>query len=1052
MIKKSIFLKAIAIILCITLLSMSEFFTVQAEESKTIEIYTIQELEKVRDNLSGSYILKRNIDLSSVDSWEPIGTSENPFTGEFDGNGYIISNVNVYSTKPNSIGFFGAVSSGTIKQLHVKGSVKAELRDYNELVFSDVGGIVGSIENSIIEQCSFTGEVTCIVGNRCYARAAGITSGGISSTIRNCYVDAEVYAFSKAVNVMAAGVCCWVDDITVDKCYFTGSVVGETKVGYCYVGGIGASAIGTISNNAVISDNIIGVTGNDEAEAYVNRIGNFSNLVNNLDLNKTASSSKEQETYESLGWDFNATWIMVSGHPQLMSYLKNLDLREKAKLYLDLFDIAYSQGDNANHVTQNIGLTTENPYGLDIRWHSSNRNVIDNDGTVIRPPEDTPVQIIVDVYFEERDSALVGYSKTFDLLVVGTGETPSSDPVNMEYVQFQTLKEDEAVELLEFISAHLEYDEVETQLSDFYNLLTGNLSNQPVYAQKVKAAFIEFVYICINTRTSSNDYKINFAQTALISWLETKGGESALVQQFVNEAVGIVKKALMQSALVANGVELAKLPVNGNCVQNFLDWSIVAINSIGGLVAAKDQAEIKYLASYLKNRDSEYLDIALSVAASGIMGVDGAEKREKLDRWGETIYQIEKSLDSSAVVTYTAQCPVTLEVYNSSGKLVAFLDNDKEGTLFNPYGIFYVIEEPGTSNFIKIAKLYTDDCYVKIKGTDTGEMNLAVEKAKEDGNQQNFQARLPVSDTTEITVLSGDSAPRITIHSTQDDSFDQAVQIGEVEQKRYSVSTTVTDGGFILGGEPVYAGSEIFLTAYPEDGYVFSGWYENDCLIGSAPQLSLVVNANRNLCAVFQCPVTGVTLNHTELSLELGDKTKLLPTVTPKNATNQSIRWETSDPSVASVDEEGNVTAVAPGTAIITATTEDGGYTASCTVTVTAPTLTLTLDGQAVEGDVAYVKLPSVLMMYKNHSATLGFAFDQEVEVASVNWSYASWSVDSPEANIESPTSAETVVRPNGKGIGARSTWVTLTVTDVDGNTYQKTVKVRFYKWDWQRK
>ncbi len=116
------------------------------------------------------------------------------------------------------------------------------------------------------------------------------------------------------------------------------------------------------------------------------------------------------------------------------------------------------------------------------------------------------------------------------------------------------------------------------------------------------------------------------------------------------------------------------------------------------------------------------------------------------------------------------------------------------------------------------------------------------------------------------------------------------------------------------------------------------------------------------------------------------------------------------------------------------------------------PTLTLTLDGQAVEGDVAYVKLPSILMLYKNHSATLGFQFDQDVEVASVKWSYANWSVSSPEANIESPDSAETVIRPNGKGIGARSTWVTLTVTDVNGNVYQQTVKVRFYKWDWQRK
>lgn len=115
-------------------------------------------------------------------------------------------------------------------------------------------------------------------------------------------------------------------------------------------------------------------------------------------------------------------------------------------------------------------------------------------------------------------------------------------------------------------------------------------------------------------------------------------------------------------------------------------------------------------------------------------------------------------------------------------------------------------------------------------------------------------------------------------------------------------------------------------------------------------------------------------------------------------------------------------------------------------------TLQLTIDGQSVDGDVAYVKLPSILTMYKNHSATLGFTLDPSVEIQSVKWSYANWSVSSPEANIESPDSAETVIRPNGLGIGARSTWVTLTVTDMDGNVYQKTVKVRFYKWDWQRK
>lgn len=113
--------------------------------------------------------------------------------------------------------------------------------------------------------------------------------------------------------------------------------------------------------------------------------------------------------------------------------------------------------------------------------------------------------------------------------------------------------------------------------------------------------------------------------------------------------------------------------------------------------------------------------------------------------------------------------------------------------------------------------------------------------------------------------------------------------------------------------------------------------------------------------------------------------------------------------------------------------------------------LVITVNGEAVKDDVAFVKLPSVFMLYKNHSATLGFTLDPSIEVQNVKWSYANWSESSPEATIESPNDLETVIRPNGKGIGARSTWVTLTVTDVDGNIYNNTIKVRFYKWNWQR-
>ncbi|MCF0167320.1 MAG: Ig-like domain-containing protein [Bacteroidales bacterium] len=80
--------------------------------------------------------------------------------------------------------------------------------------------------------------------------------------------------------------------------------------------------------------------------------------------------------------------------------------------------------------------------------------------------------------------------------------------------------------------------------------------------------------------------------------------------------------------------------------------------------------------------------------------------------------------------------------------------------------------------------------------------------------------------------------------------------------------------------------------------------------------------------------VTGVTLNKTEMALTVGDEETLEATVAPENATNKNVRWKSSDADVATVDNVGKVTAVMPGEATITVTTEDGCKTASCQVTV----------------------------------------------------------------------------------------------------------------------
>ena len=80
--------------------------------------------------------------------------------------------------------------------------------------------------------------------------------------------------------------------------------------------------------------------------------------------------------------------------------------------------------------------------------------------------------------------------------------------------------------------------------------------------------------------------------------------------------------------------------------------------------------------------------------------------------------------------------------------------------------------------------------------------------------------------------------------------------------------------------------------------------------------------------------VTGVTLNKTELTLETGDSETLTATVAPSDATNKNVTWKSSNTAVATVDANGKVTAVKAGEATITVTTEDGGKTAFCRVTV----------------------------------------------------------------------------------------------------------------------
>ena len=95
--------------------------------------------------------------------------------------------------------------------------------------------------------------------------------------------------------------------------------------------------------------------------------------------------------------------------------------------------------------------------------------------------------------------------------------------------------------------------------------------------------------------------------------------------------------------------------------------------------------------------------------------------------------------------------------------------------------------------------------------------------------------------------------------------------------------------------------------------------------------------------------VTGVKLSETELSLFTGGSATLTATVEPTDATNKGVTWSSSAEGVATVDANGDVTAVAPGTTTITVTTADGNKTATCQVTVTAKTYGISASPTALD-------------------------------------------------------------------------------------------------------
>lgn len=250
------------------------------------------------------FIQTAHIDAASTSSWEsgkgfsPIGNSGDPFTGEYDGDGYVVQNLYVDRPTTNLIGLFGYVYDATIENLGVSGAdITGDIA---------VGSLAGYVNNSAVRKCYGMGDVVgsdgigCLIGQisgaaaitACYSSGdafgetlvGGLIGQIVGSTISNCFSFANVTR-TAGTNGYFGGLCGFVSSGTIEYSYCLGDVDCGTATDKGFVG----AETGTNTYTDNFFDNDISDQNSDAVGAATP---------------KSTSEMKTLSTFIDADWDF----------------------------------------------------------------------------------------------------------------------------------------------------------------------------------------------------------------------------------------------------------------------------------------------------------------------------------------------------------------------------------------------------------------------------------------------------------------------------------------------------------------------------------------------------------------------------------------------------------------------------------------------------------------------------------------------------------------------------------------------------------------------------
>ena len=209
----------------------------------------------------------------------------------------------------------------------------------------------------------------------------------------------------------------------------------------------------------------------------------------------------------------------------------------------------------------------------------------------------------------------------------------------------------------------------------------------------------------------------------------------------------------------------------------------------------------------------------------------------------------------------------------------------------------------------------------KVTAVKAGEATVTV--TTEDGGKTASCKVTVKAKTVSVTEVTLDRA-ELTLTEGEAETLTATVRPDNADNKKVKWSSDKTEVATVGGDGRVTAvkAGEAVVTVTTEDG-------------GKTATCKVTVKAKA-------VNVTEVTLDKTELTLTEGETETLTATVRPDNADNRKVTWSSDKTEIATVDGAGKVTAVKPGEAVITVTTEDGGRTATCAVTVKAKAVPVT--------------------------------------------------------------------------------------------------------------